>query len=39
MKTYKAKENFADNQVQNILRIFDGWANFPFTTTETKRDY
>ena len=27
------------NHVHNILRPFDGWANFPFTTSETKRDY
>ena len=26
------------NHVHNILRLFDGWANFPFTTSETKRD-
>ena len=22
----------------NILRVFDGWANFPFTTSEAKHD-
>ena len=36
MKTWKAKENFEDNHVHNILRLFNGWANFPFTTSETK---
>ena len=24
--------------VHNILRLFDGWTNFPFPTSETKRD-
>ena len=27
------------NHVHNILGLFDGWANFPFTTSETKHDY
>ena len=27
------------NHVDNILRLFDGWANFYFTTSQTKRDY
>ena len=27
------------NHVHNISRLFDGWANFPFTTSETKCDY
>ena len=27
------------NHSYNILRFFDGWANFPFTTSEVKRDY
>ena len=27
------------NHVDNILRLFDGWANFCFTTSQTKRDY
>ena len=35
----KAKENSAENHAHNILRFFDGWANFSFTTGETKRDY
>ena len=34
---YKAKKNFQDSH--NILRHFDGWARFPFTTSETKREY
>ena len=31
MKTY--------NHFHNILRIFDVLANFPYTTSETMRDY
>ena len=27
------------NHVDNILRLFDGWAKFPFTTSETTHDY
>ena len=27
------------NHVRNFLRLFDGWANFSFTTSETMRDY
>ena len=27
------------NHVHNILRLFDGGANFPFTTSELNRDY
>ena len=27
------------NHVQNIFRLFDDWTKFPFTTSETKRDY
>ena len=27
------------NDGHNILRIFDALPNFPFTTSETKRDY
>ena len=38
-KTYKAKENFSDNHFHNILRLFDVLPNFPFTTSETMRDY
>ena len=26
-------------ELYNILRLFDSWANFPFTTREMKRDY
>ena len=29
------KENFADNQFHNILRLFGVLPNFPFTTIET----
>ena len=29
------KENFADNHVHNVLRLFNGWANLSFTTNET----
>ena len=39
IKTLKAKENFTGNRGDNILRHFDVWQNFPFTTSETKRDY
>ena len=34
-----AKESFADNHFHNILRLFDVLATFPFTTSETMRDY
>ena len=27
------------NHVHNILRLFGGWVNFPFATSETKPDY
>ena len=35
----KKKENFTDNYVYNILRLFDGSANYPFTTSERKCVY
>ena len=35
----KVKKMFITNHVHNILRVFDGLANFPFTTSETKCDY
>ena len=38
IKTWKTKENFADNQFHNILRLFDVLPNFPFTTSETMGD-
>ena len=38
-KKQKAKENFADNQIHNILRLFDVLPNFPSTTSETMGDY
>ena len=39
MKTWKGKENFEDNHGQNILRLVDVWASFPFSTGETKHNY
>ena len=39
VKKIKSKWNFSDNHVHNILRLFDGWENFPATTSETKLDY
>ena len=39
IKTWRVKENLADYHVPNILRFFDGWANFLFTTSKTKPDY
>ena len=30
---------FCYNHGHNTFRLFDVWANFPFTTSETKRDY
>ena len=39
MKTWKAKENFADNDGYNILRLFGILPNFSFITSEMKRDY
>ena len=33
------KQNFADNHLDNILRLSDILANFLFTTSETKREY
>ena len=38
-RNIKAKEHFADNHFQNILSLFDVLPNFPFTTSETIRDY
>ena len=37
--TEKAKESFGDNPFHNILRLLDVFLNFPFTTSETMRDY
>ena len=39
METKKGKENFADNQFHNILRLFDVLPNFSFTTIEAMFDY
>ena len=36
--TFKAKENFAESQEDNILRLFDTLPNFLFDKSETKRD-
>ena len=38
-KDLKSKENFADNHFHNILRLFHILPNFPFTTSESIRDY
>ena len=38
-KHKKAKEDFANNQVHNVLRIFDVLPDFPFTASETMRNY
>ena len=38
-KDIKVEENFEDNHFHNILRLFDVFPNFPFTTSETMRDY
>ena len=39
IKTQQAKGNLADNDFHNILRLFDILPNFPFTTSQTIRDY
>ena len=36
MKTSKALENFAVNHFHNILRLFDVFPNFPFTTCDKR---
>ena len=38
-ETWKTKENFADNRGHNLLRLFDVWPNFFFTTNGTKLYY
>ena len=35
----KSERKFADNRVQSILRLIDGWANFSFPSSEKKGDY
>ena len=35
----KTKQNLAGIDGYIILRIFDALPNFPFTKSETKRDY
>ena len=39
LRVFDKPSNDIHNHVPNILRPFDGWANLPFTTSETKRDY
>ena len=39
LETYIYMLEVSYNHVQNILRFFDDGANFPFTKSETKRDY
>ena len=39
MKAQKTKENFADNQFHNSLRLFDVLPNFSFATSETIGEY
>ena len=36
---YLANPNSACNHFHNILRLFDVLPNFPFTKSETMRDY
>ena len=38
-KTQKSKENFADKDTHNILRLLNIWPNFPFSPSEIKYDY
>ena len=39
MKILNAKENFPDDHFYNILRLFAVLTTFPFTSSETTRDY
>ena len=34
-----SKKSWTYNHAQNNVRPFDGWESFPFTASETKRDY
>ena len=34
----EAFKQLFNNHTQNILRLYDGWTNFLFTTSEVKRD-
>ena len=36
-KIIKAKENFANNQFHNILRLFEVLPNFAFIARETRK--
>ena len=35
IKIYNANKTFAENQFENILRLFDVLPIFPFTSSET----
>ena len=39
IKTEKGKEHFSDNHFHNFLGLFNVLTSFPFTTSETMRDY
>ena len=39
MKTSKANEDFADNHLRNVLRLFAVLRNFAFTAIDKMRDY
>ena len=39
MKIERAKENFADNWIDNIMRLFNVLPNFAFTISKTMADY
>ena len=39
MRILKSKEDFSDNQVHNIVRLFNVLPNFPFSTSGTISDY
>ena len=34
-----SKKKITDNHVHNILRLFGGWASYPFITSEKKHVY
>ena len=38
-KDIKSKKKNIQSHVRNILRVFDGSANFPFIASERKRVY
>ena len=39
IETYNANKTFAENQFENILRLFDVLQMFPFTTSETMPNF